>query len=160
MGTDEERYKAITEKIIGCAYKVASKLGCGFLEKCYENAMAYELRRAGLSVEQQVPVLVRYDDIVVGEYFADLVVDKVILVELKAIEQLANVHAAQCINYLAATGYPICLLINFGKRVTVKRLAGPALSTSSSVPISAPSVAKSERCRRTREDWQLNRRFL
>jgi GxxExxY protein len=142
MNTDDRRFDPITEKIIGCAFKVASKLGSGFLEKCYENALVYELRKAGLNVEQQVSLKVMYDEIVVGEFCADILVEGVVLVELKAIEQLAAIHAAQCINYLAATRLPVCLLINFGKRVDVKRFAGPTLSQS--VPIGAPSVAKED----------------
>jgi GxxExxY protein len=125
MNTDEMRLNAITEQIIGCAYKVASLLGCGFMEKCYENALAYELRKAGLTVNQQVSMQVHYEDIVVGEYIADLIVEGLVLVELKAIQSLETIHAAQCINYLAATKLPLCLLINFGKRVDVKRIAGP-----------------------------------
>jgi GxxExxY protein len=128
MDTDEKALNSITERIIGCAYKVANKLGCGFFEKCYENAMAHELRKAGLSVEQQVALKVWYDDIVVGEYVADLIVEGCILVELKAIQLLDAVHSAQCINYLAATKFPLCLLINFGKRVEIKRFAGPSLN--------------------------------
>ena len=127
MNTDDRRFDGVTEKIIGCAYKVGSKLGCGFLEKCYEHALAYELRKLGLRVEQQLPLKVWYDDIVVGEYVADLLVKDVVLVELKAIQGLDPVHAAICINYLAATRLPLCLLINFGKRVEVKRIAGPTL---------------------------------
>jgi len=143
MNTDEKAVNAITERIIGCAYKVAAKLGCGFLEKCYENALAHELRKAGLHVEQEVRLKVWYDDIVVGEYVADLIVEGVILVELKAINGLDPIHSAQCINYLAATKLPICLLINFGRRVEVKRIAGSTFATpSSSVSICAPSVAK------------------
>ena len=141
MDTDDRRFDWITENIIGCAYRVASKLGCGFLEKCYENALVHELRKAGLKVEQQVQMKVWYDDIIVGEFVADLIVEGVVLVELKAIESLASIHSAICINYLAATKLPVCLLINFGKRVDVKRLAGPTLSNSSSVSIGAPSVA-------------------
>ena len=127
MNTDEKRFDSITEKIIGCAYRVGNKLGHGFLEKCYENALAYELRKTGLKVEQQVKLNVWYEEIVVGEYIADLIVEGVVLVEIKAIEQLAAIHSAQCINYLAATKLPVCLLINFGKRVDVKRIAGPTL---------------------------------
>ena len=127
MNTDESRYNHLTEAIIGAAFKVANTLGCGFLEKCYENALAYELTKQGLKVEQQVQLKVWYEEIVVGEFVADLVVGDVILVELKAVEHLDDVHAAQGINYLAATGLPLCLLINFGRKVDIKRLAGPAL---------------------------------
>ncbi len=107
MNTDESRFNHLTETIIGCAVKVANTLGCGFLEKCYENALAYELGQAGLKVEQQVQLKVWYEEIVVGEFVADLVVNGTILIELKAIERLDDVHAAQGINYLAATGLPL-----------------------------------------------------
>ena len=128
MNTDDRRYDSITEKIIGCAFRVASKLGHGFLEKLYENALVVELRKAGLRVPQQVAFKVCYDDVVIGEYVADLIVEEVILVELKAIEALHPIHSAICINYLTATKLPLCLFINFGKRVDVKRIAGPTLA--------------------------------
>ena len=128
MHTDDKRYDWITEKIIGCAFKVGSKLGGGFLERCYENALIHELKKAGWKVEHQVPLKVWYDEIVVGEFFADLIVEDTVLVELKAISGLDPIHSAICINYLAATNLPGCLLINFGKRVDVKRIAGRALT--------------------------------
>ena len=128
MDTDDKRFDWITEKIIGCAFKVGSKLGCGFLEKCYENALIHELKKAGLKVEHQVPLKVWYDEIVVGEFFADLIVEDTVLVELKAISGLDPIHSAICINYLAATNLPVCLLINFGKRVDVNRIAGRTLT--------------------------------
>ena len=124
---DTDKINSLTEQVIGCAYRVGSKLGCGFLEKCYENAMVYELRKLGLKVEQQVSLKVWYDDVVVGEYFADLLVEGVVLVELKAIQGLDPIHSAICIHYLAACKLPICLLINFGRRVDVKRIAGAAM---------------------------------
>jgi GxxExxY protein len=132
MHTDDEILNKITERIIGAAYKVANKLGCGFMEKCYENALAHELRKDGLNVEQQRTIQVFYDGIVVGDYVADLVVEGVVLVELKAIKSLDEIHYAQCINYLAATGMPICLLINFSRKVEVKRFAGRGALHSSS----------------------------
>ena len=114
----------LTETIIGCAYAVANTLGHGFLEKVYENALAHELRKKGLHVEQQYPLTVQYDGIVVGEYLSDLLVDGKVLVELKATKQIEDFHKAQCINYLKATGLSTCLLINFGTpRIQVKRLA-------------------------------------
>jgi GxxExxY protein len=113
----------ITEKIIGCAYTVANILGCGFLEKVYENALAHELRKKGLVVLQQAAMNVIYDGIVVGEYVSDLLVENEILVELKAVKALDNIHMAQCMNYLKATGHEVCLLINFGSpRIEVKRV--------------------------------------
>jgi GxxExxY protein len=113
----------ITEKIIGCAYTVSSTLGAGFLEKVYENALAHELRKAGLSVETQKPIQVWYDGVLVGDYFADLLVKGCVILELKATRVFDDQHFAQCINYLKATGLKLCLLFNFGNtRVEVKRI--------------------------------------
>ena len=120
--TAEEMDK-LSERIIGCAYAVSNGLGAGFLEKVYENALAHELRKAGLRVEQQRPLRVHYDGVVVGEYAADLLVEDYILVELKAVKALDEIHLAQCLNYLKATGLSLCLLINFGKpRADVRRV--------------------------------------
>ncbi|BAY08105.1 GxxExxY protein [Calothrix sp. NIES-2098] len=114
----------ITEKVIGCAFTVGNGLGCGFLEKVYENALAYELRKNGLLVEQQSEIEVRYDGIVVGQFFADLLVENLVLVELKAVKALEEKHFAQCLNYLKATGLKVCLLTNFGNpKVEIKRVA-------------------------------------
>ena len=114
----------LTETVIGRAFDVSNTLGNGFLEKVYENALAHEMRKAGLKVEQQKPVQVTYDGIVVGEYDADLLVDSILLVELKAEKTLDSIHVAQCLNYLKATGLPLCLLLNFGTpRIQIKRLA-------------------------------------
>ena len=125
MDTDQHRWNQITELIIGCVYRVANEMGCGFLEKVYENALAHELRKAGLSVEQQKPIIIRYDGVVVGDYVADLVVEGVVLLELKACKAFDEIHEAQCLNYLKATGLPICLLVNFGRpKVEIKRFAG------------------------------------
>jgi GxxExxY protein len=127
MHTDDKRFDWITERIIGCAFKVGSKLGAGFAEFCYHNAMKYELGKAGLRVESKVKRKVWYDDIIVGEYEADLIVEGAVLVELKAVKSLDVAHHAQCINYLAATRLPLCLLINFALKVEIKRIAGPTL---------------------------------
>jgi GxxExxY protein len=125
MNTDIERLNALTEKIIGCAFIVSNQLGCGYLEKVYENALAHELRKAGLNVRQQYPIIIRYDGIVVGEYCADLVVENIVLIELKVAKSFDEIHFAQCLNYLKATDLPICLLMNFGHtRVEIKRFAG------------------------------------
>ncbi len=115
---------ALSERIIRCVYKVSNALGCGFLEKVYENALALELRRAGLRVAQQHAIKVRYEEEVIGDYYADLLVEGGMLLELKAVKALDEVHMAQCINYLKATGFTACLLINFGNpKVEIKRLA-------------------------------------
>lgn len=113
----------ITERIIACVYRVSNTLGNGFLEKVYENALAIELRQNGLKAEQQYPIRVCYNNQPVGEYFADLLVEERVIVELKSARALDDVHSAQCLNYLKATGLTICLLVNFGKpRAEIKRL--------------------------------------
>jgi GxxExxY protein len=120
---DLEALNALSERIIGAAYKVSNTLGAGFLEKVYENALAHELRKSGLRVEQQFPIPVYYDGVLVGDFFADLLVEATVLVELKAVEAFDDIHTAQCLNYLRGTSLPLCLLLNFGKpRVQVKRL--------------------------------------
>ena len=118
-----EELNQITERVIGCAYTVSNGLGAGFLEKVYENALAHELRKNGLDVIQQHPIQVLYDGVVVGDFVADLLVEHEVLVELKAVKALDDVHLAQCLNYLKATGRSLCLLLNFGTpRVQVKRV--------------------------------------
>jgi GxxExxY protein len=110
--------------VIGGVFTVLNTLGAGFLEKVYENAPAYELRAAGLAVVQQYGIRVHYKDVVVGEYAADLLVEEMLLVELKAVNALAEVHAMQCINYLKASRLRLCLLLNFGKPwLEIKRVA-------------------------------------
>ena len=123
MHRDQITLNRLSERIIGCAFDVMNRLGSGFLEKVYENALAYELRKAGLNVAQQHEITVRHDDIIVGEYTADILVEDVVVVELKAVKVLDSVHTAQCINYLKATGLRLCLLLNFGKpRVEIQRV--------------------------------------
>ena len=113
----------ITEKVLGCAYKVSNALGIGFIEKIYENALVHELRKSELKVTRQQPFKVRYDNIVVGEFFLDLLVNDLVIVELKAVSTLTNEHLAQSFNYLRATELPACLLINFGQsKIQVRRL--------------------------------------
>jgi GxxExxY protein len=125
MNTDEHRWNALTERIISCVYSVSNELGCGFLEAVYENAMVVALRNAGLSVQQQVRFKVFYQDVEVGEYIADLVVESTVLVELKAVKGLDDVHTAQCLNLLRTTNLPICLLVNFAKpKAEIKRFMG------------------------------------
>jgi GxxExxY protein len=104
----------ITEAVIGCAIKVSKSLGTGFLEKVYENALAYELRKQGFEVEQQKAVEVYYDGIVVGYYNPDILVNGKIIVELKAVSAIDDTHEAQLLNYLRATGLTLGLLLNFG----------------------------------------------
>ena len=121
--SSREELDALSRRIIGAAFRVSSMLGHGFLEKVYENSLVHELRRAGLHVEQQRPVQVRYDGEIVGDYFTDILVERAVVLELKALDRLDRVHFAQCANYLRATGLRICLLLNFGKpRLELKRI--------------------------------------
>lgn len=125
MNADGRRLELnrISEKVIGCAFKVSNTLGVGFLEAVYENALVHELRKSTLLVEQQKMLEVLYDGIVIGNYRADLLVEKAIIVELKAVTALDNKHFAQCMNYLKATGLTLGLLINFGNpQVEIKRV--------------------------------------
>jgi GxxExxY protein len=123
MNTDEYGSNEITEKIIRYVYVVANTLGNGFLEKVYENALAHELRKSGFFIEGQKGIRVRYDGVVVGDYKADLLVQKEVLAELKAVKTLDNIHIAQYLNYLKATGFKVCLLLNFGTpKVQIRRL--------------------------------------
>jgi GxxExxY protein len=92
---------------------VSNTLGGGFAEKVYQNAVIIEIEKNGLHVQRQFPFAVKYDGIVFGDFFADLLVEELVLVELKAVKILEDVHIAQCLNYLRATGLPMCLLINF-----------------------------------------------
>ena len=115
-------YKKLTEKIIGCAYRVYNKLGFGFLESVYEKCLMIELRKEGVKAESQQAIVVRYDEAVVGEFVADIVVEGTIIVELKSVRRIALPHEVQLVNYLVATGKPIGLLLNFGEsKVEVKR---------------------------------------
>jgi GxxExxY protein len=125
MDADERRslINSKTERIIRAAYLVSNTLGCGFLEKVYENALSYELTKQGFSVKQQSLIDVRYDAVIVGQYVADIVVDEEILLEIKAAKSFDDIHLAQCMNYLKATGKTICLLLNFGSpKLEIKRI--------------------------------------
>ena len=112
-----------TQAILGAFYDVYNNLGPGFLEKVYENALAHELKKRGFQVEQQLPIEVFYDGIVVGEYFADIVVDNCVILELKATEELNKKHEAQLLNYLRATDIEVGLLLNFGPDPQFRRKA-------------------------------------
>jgi len=111
----------LTERIIGCAYAVHNALGPGFLEKVYENALRIELEEAGLPAVQQQPIPVHYRGRVVGDFFADLLVEGRVIIELKAVQSLSKEHEVQLVNYLTATEIDDGLLINFGPSVEVKR---------------------------------------
>ena len=117
----EGKHSEVTHTIIGAFYKVYNTLGYGFPEKVYENALALELRKCGLRVEQQFPITVYYDGLVVGNYNADMLVNDNVILELKAIKQLSEEHEAQLFNYLKATSVEVGLLFNFGPKAEYKR---------------------------------------
>lgn len=114
-------HKDITDKILKAFYTVYNTLGYGFLEKVYENALYLELLKAGVRVVKQYPVKVYYDSQQVGEYFADLLVEDLIIIELKAAEGIVEEHEHQLLNYLKATDKEVGLLLNFGKKPAFKR---------------------------------------
>lgn len=111
----------ITEKILKAFYKVYNTLGFGFLEKVYARSLMIELRREGLEVEKEQPIDVYYDEFKVGQYFADLIVENKVIVEIKAAEGLCPEYDAQLINYLKATDIEVGLLLNFGKTPEKRR---------------------------------------
>lgn len=116
-------HEELTRQIIGAAMTLHRTLGVGFLEKVYENALAQELRSRGLTVEQQKPITVRYRGQPVGEYFADILVEGAVVLELRTVEQVTQVHEAQTMNYLRATGIRVGLVLNFAApRLEWKRL--------------------------------------
>ena len=121
MNADNYKYSEITEKIIKAFYKVYNTLGYGFLEKVYQNALHIELEAMGLFVGKQKQIIVYYDDAEVGEYYADLIVEGCVIVELKAAESLCEEHEFQLINYLKASEVEVGLLLNFGKKPELKR---------------------------------------
>ena len=129
MNGDERRFdqgqmSQLTERVIRCAFAVSNTLGCGFLEKVYENALAHELHKAGIQAEQQHGITLFYDGVAVGEYAAGLLIEGVLLVELKAVKELDDIHLAQCLNYLKATNLRLCLLMNFAKpKLEIRRVA-------------------------------------
>ena len=105
--------RELVEIVVGAAYEVSNALGCGFLEKVYRRALACELETRAVAVQTEVPFSIHYKNRVVGQYFADLIVDGRLVVELKCVESFANEHLAQCLNYLKASGLRTALLINF-----------------------------------------------
>lgn len=113
---------ALTEKIIGCAFKVYNKMGFGFLESVYEKCLLIELSKEGLHVESQVPITVYYDFEIVGYFVSDILVENRIIIELKSISKLLKIHEIQLVNYLVATGKEIGILLNFSQgKVEIKR---------------------------------------
>ncbi len=123
MNTDDQdiKHKAYTEKIIKVFYKVYNKLGYGFLEKVYENAMMIEFEREGIPAVSQFAIKVFYEDKIIGEYFTDILVDNKVIIENKAARNLASENEAQLLNYLKATDIEVGLLLNFGPKPEIKR---------------------------------------
>jgi GxxExxY protein len=117
----ELKHGDITKRAIGAAFDVYNELGFGFVEKVYENSMVVELQRAGIAVRQQDPIKVFYREVLVGDYIADLIVEDKVLIELKAVANLDPCHEVQLVNYLKATGIPVGLLMNFGRKFEFKR---------------------------------------
>ena len=115
------REEETTEKIIGAFYKVYNSLGYGFLESVYERALAVEFGKLGLKFGRQVPIRVVYENVVVGDYVADFIVDNRIVVEIKAIRELTDCDGKQLLNYLRVTGKEVGLLLNFGRKAEIKR---------------------------------------
>jgi GxxExxY protein len=116
--------KRLSEGVIACAIQVSKSLRNGFLEKVYGNALAIEMKDAGIVFQREHPISVRYRDSVVGEYVADFLIDSRLIVEIKAVHSLAKEHEWQVLNYLSATDVPVGLLLNFGSsRLQIKRLA-------------------------------------
>lgn len=108
-------YKDLSYKVVGLAMQVHTELGCGFLEKVYENALMILLKENGIKAEQQVPIKVYFHSQIVGEYIADILVEDCIILELKAQDKIIENHKAQTLNYLKATGLKLAILLNFGK---------------------------------------------
>jgi GxxExxY protein len=115
------KHSAITDKIIKAYFNVYNKLGYGFLEKVYERSMMIELRKMGLRCENQYPITVYYENQMVGEYYADIIVEDVVIIELKADRSLCPEHEAQLLNYLKATDIEVGILLNFGEKPEFKR---------------------------------------
>jgi GxxExxY protein len=121
MIKDNYIHSEITDLIIKAFFNVYNKLGYGFLEKVYENGMMIELKRLGLNAEKQKQLKVFYDDFEIGEYYADIIVNDCVIVELKAADAICPEHEAQLVNYLKATDIEVGLLLNFGKEPKFKR---------------------------------------
>jgi GxxExxY protein len=111
--SEREALNALCEVVVGAFYEVANTLGPGFLEKVYEQALVRELALRGVHAESQVSIPVHYKGATIGVYFADVLIEGKLIVELKCVEKFTDEHFAQCINYLKATGIRICLLVNF-----------------------------------------------
>ena len=117
MDTNENKilYKDLSYKIVGLAMQVHNKPGFGFSEKVYENSTMILFRREGIQAKQQTPITVYFEGEVVGDYYADILVEDKIILELKSAEEIADAHRSQVLNYLKATGLQLAIILNFGK---------------------------------------------
>ena len=123
MNTDERGFDSLTERVLGAVFEVSNTLGSGFLEKVYERALLRELAIQGVRATSQASFAVKYKGYYVGDYFADILVEDILVVELKCVDGFAKEHTAQCLNYLRASGLTVCLLVNFQKpKVEWKRI--------------------------------------
>ena len=118
---DNYPHSELTDKILHCVHEVHRKLGYGFLEKVYENALMIVLAKAGLRAQQQVPASIVFEGKIIGEYIADILVEGTVVLELKAISELASIHEVQLVNFLKASGIQIGLLVNFGPKLVIRR---------------------------------------
>jgi GxxExxY protein len=119
---DAVQYEELTDKIIGCAYRVYNRMGFGFVESVYEKSILIELKKEGLQTESQKAIIVQYEGEIVGEFKADILVEDAVMVELKSVRNIILAHEVQLVNYLVATGKDVGLLLNFGEqKVQVKR---------------------------------------
>jgi len=122
MSVDDE-INDLSNKVIGAAFEISNVLGAGFLEKVYENALNIELNNRKIKAQQQAPLKVYYKGELVGDYFAGILVENKLIIEIKTVKEFDSIHLAQCINYLKITGLKLCLLINFSKpKVEIKRI--------------------------------------
>ena len=139
MNLDDRGFDSLTERVLGAILEVSNTLGAGFLEKVYERAVLRELGLRGIQATAQASFAVTYKGHAVGEYFADLLVEDVLVVELKCVDRLANEHVAQCLNCLRVSGRTVCLLVNFQKpKVEWKRLV---VGFQSCAPLEQPTLA-------------------
>jgi len=140
MNADQHGFDFLTERVLGAIFEVSNTLGAGFLEKVYERALLIELTSRGIRATAQTSFPVTYKGQTVGEYFADILVEDALVIELKCVERLANEHTAQCLNYLRASGRSLCLLVNFQRpKVEWKRLVHGFQAPE---PLERPAVAQ------------------
>ncbi len=125
---NDDDLNALTERIIGCAFKVLNVLGSGFVEEVYHRALIHELTKGGMVAATKQAIQVFYDGVEVGNFIPDILVNENVIIELKATKNHDDAFTSQCLNYLKATGKPLCLLLNFGKpQLDIKRYRGSRL---------------------------------